>query len=73
MVLVLKPEYRVVIVDGVTHVLAEPPGKGTVELLRDVLGWSARHDCHTMTVELRSPCCNGCATETVATEVERRE
>ena len=64
MVIILKPNYRVVVVDGVTHCLAEPPTLGTVELLRDVLGWEARHDAHTMTVELRSPAC-GCGCETV--------
>ena len=61
MVLVIKPEYRVVLVDGVTHFVAEPPGKGTVELLRDLLGWEAHYDAHNMTVELRSPpCVGGC-------------
>lgn len=55
MVLLLKPNYRVVTVDGVTHCLAEPPTLGTVELLCDILGWAAHYDAHTMTVELRSP------------------
>jgi len=65
MVLILKPDYRVAIVDGVVHYLAEPPGKGTIELLRDVLGWQAHYDCHRGAVELRAPCGGGCACETV--------
>jgi hypothetical protein len=64
MVLVLKPNYRVVVVDGVTHCLAEPPTLGTVELLRDVLGWEARYSYHDGNVTLYSPCAGGC--ETVA-------
>ena len=67
MVLVIKPEYRVVLVDGVTHFVAEPPGKGTVELLRDLLGWEAHYDTHNMTVELRSPpCAGGCGCQSAA-------
>ena len=65
MVIVIKPEYRVVLVDGVTHFVAEPPGKGTVELLRDLLGWEAHYDTHNMTVELRSPPC-GCGCQSAA-------
>ena len=63
MVIILKPGYRVVVVDGVTQFVAEPPTLGTVEILRDLLGWEARFDAHTMTVELRSPSC-GCGCET---------
>ncbi len=55
MVLILKPNYRVAVRDGETHFLAEPPTLGTVEILRDLLGWSAYYDAHTMTVELHSP------------------
>lgn len=67
MVIVLRPGYRVVLVDGTTHFVAEPPTMGSVEILRDLLGWQAHYDAHTMTVELRSPACNGgCETTTRA-------
>lgn len=67
MVMVLRPGYRVVLVDGTTHFVAEPPTLGTVEVLRDLLGWEAHYDAHNMTIELRSPPCEcGCETVTQA-------
>ena len=59
MVLIIRPGCPLVVVDGTTHTLADPPTLATVHLLRDVLRWSAHYSDCGRTVELHSPRCLG--------------
>lgn len=55
--LILQPGCTLVVVDGVTYRLAQPVTPATVELLRDVLGWSVHADGACDAIELHSPPC----------------
>ena len=59
MVLIIRPGCPLVVVEGTTHTLLEPPTMATVRLLRDVLRWSAHYFDNGRTVELHSPRCLG--------------
>jgi len=57
MLLILQPGCSLVVVDGETHRLTQPVTPATVELLRDVLGWSLYADGRGKAIELHSPPC----------------
>lgn len=65
MVLILQPGCSLVVVDGVTHRLAQPVTVATIDLLCDVLGWSEYADAGGQSIELRSPPCQ-CACRTIS-------